>query len=169
MQNAEWVALFQKMPEEIHTKLVLVLQNCTDISIDTIFRLEPTFIVLRGRLGGTTETGLLFMVPYDQITSFYINREVKEEEIDTIFAAAKPAAAPIPTPLKVSSHQAGAKPSANGTAQVAVAGPRLSAQGTAAPAPAPKLAEPPATTARNNLLDRLRAARNAALPPGTRH
>ena len=27
-------------------------------------------------------------------------------------------------------------------------------------------AEPPATAARNNLLERLRAARNAALPPG---
>jgi hypothetical protein len=164
MQNAEWVALFSKMPQAIHAKLVLVLQNRSDIAIDTIFRLEPSFIVLRGRLGGTTETGLLFMVPYDQITSFYINREVKEEEINTIFEAA----AHVPPALKASSHQAAAKPAFNGAVPAAAVGPRPSVHGIVT-APAPKLGEPPATTARNNLLERLRAARNAAMPPSSRH
>src|SRR5258708_17171968 len=95
MQNAAWIALFSKMPQALHAKLVLVLQNRSDIAIDTIFRLEPSFVVLRGRIGGTTETGLMFMVPYDQITNIYVNREVKEEEFNAIFEAAAPAAAPI--------------------------------------------------------------------------
>ncbi len=164
MQSAEWIALFRQIPEAIQNKISLVLQNRTNISVDAIFRLEPSFVVLRGRLGGTTEGGLLFIVPYDQITNLCVNRELGEEEINAIFTV--PAAAPIKAP----SHQ--------GASRSSIPGLRPSKQGTPpAPAPAavsvaakqaesPPVPQAPATAARNNLLERLRAARNAALPHG---
>src|SRR5882724_6134840 len=91
MQNAEWISLFRQLPKELHSQLVLVAQNRTDISVDSIFRLEPTYMVIRGRLGGTTETGLLFLFPYDQISSVFVNREVKEDEAEALFQNMVPA------------------------------------------------------------------------------
>ena len=113
MQNADWIALFRRMPEELHCKLVLVMQNRTDISIDTIFRLEPSYVVIRGRLGGTVEGGLLFMVPYDQITNIFVNREIKEDEVNALFGAVPapaPAVVAATVPLKGTSNQGSMRP-----------------------------------------------------------
>ena len=55
MQNAEWITLLRQIPQALQNKVSLVLQNRSDISVDSIMRLEPSFVVLRGRLGGTTE------------------------------------------------------------------------------------------------------------------
>src|SRR5947209_1861481 len=119
MQNAEWIALLRHLPKELQSQLVIVAQNRTDISVETIFRLEPTFMVIRGRLGGTTETGLLFMFPYDQISSMFVNREVKEDEAEALFQNMVPAA-------RLGASQTGV----NGKA-------KLPASQQAAPAPAP--------------------------------
>ena len=154
MQNAEWISLFRQLPKELHSQLVVVAQNRSDISVDSIFRLEPTFMVIRGRLGGTTENGLLFLFPYDQISSVFVNREMKEDEVETLFQNIVPV-----NRLAAASHQG-----TNGTA-------KLPASATPAPAakPAPIAAQArqgdPSSIARNNLLERLRAARNAAAPP----
>ena len=165
MQNAEWIALFRQLPKELHSQLVLVAQNRSDISVDTIFRLEPSFMVIRGRMGGTTETGLLFLFPYDQISSVFINREVKEGEVDELFDK-NPAVGRL-----AASHQA-----ANGDNGVTRlngsqhdSGPRSTTAAAIATVAtlAPVMARPggdPSSVARNNLLERLRAARNAAMP-----
>src|SRR5262245_41295182 len=83
MQNAEWIALLRQIPKELHSQLVLVAQNRSDISVESICRLDPTYMVIKGRIGGTTEAGLLFMFPYDQISTVYVGREMKEDEIET--------------------------------------------------------------------------------------
>jgi hypothetical protein len=155
MQNAEWIALLRQLPKELQSQLVIVAQNRTDISVEAIFRFEPTFMVIRGRQGGTTETGLLFMFPYDQISSVFVNREVKEEEVEAMFKNMAPVA-------RLGASQTGA----NGKQKLPP-----SQQAAAPPAPAPVATQvrppgaDPSSVARNNLLERLRAARNAALPP----
>ena len=155
MQNADWVALIRRLPQELHNQLVLVLQNRMEISVETVFRLEPAYAVIRGRLAGTTEGGLLFMLPYDQLTGAYFFKAVTEAEVNSIFTG--------PVPLRPSSNQGRLKPSsiAPMPAVVPVAPPSINSN-----APPPRPVEAPATAARNNLLERLRAARNAALPPG---
>jgi len=161
MLNEEWIALFRQLPPAILPKLVLVTHNRTEISVETIFRLEATFTVLRGRVSGTTDSGLLFVLPYDVITNFYINREVDEEEINTIFGAVTPLTAP--TVQKSASHHPLKGSSHNGQVPPEVAALRPSMQGSA-PSAAAKTAEGPATTARNNLVERLRAARHTSPP-----
>src|SRR5690349_8877262 len=85
MQNAEWIALFRQMPPDMHCQAVLVLNNRAEVSIEAVFRVEPAYVMVRGRMGGTTDGGLLFTVPYDQIAAMYVYRDVKEEDIQKIF------------------------------------------------------------------------------------
>jgi hypothetical protein len=181
MQNADWIALLRLLPQTVHNRLMFVLQNRMEISVETLFRLEPTVAVVRGRLGGTTDGGLLFLVPYDQLAGVYLNQEIKDTDVAAYFGEppqAQVAQVRFPSRQGVRSQQgtapapaptaaAPAAPAPAGSAP-AVAGLRPSMLGTGpatAGAPA-KPAEAPATAARNNLLERLRAARNAALPPG---
>lgn len=159
MQNTDWIKLFKQLPSEYHNQLVLVLQNRTEISMESLFRVEPTHLLVRGRLGGTTEGGLLFVVPFDELTTIYINREVKESEVDQLFGPPK-------TPSRLIS------PSRQGVKTVVVDPPIAAATPPApppqpvAPGAVPAFGRAPDTTsvARNNLLERLRAARQAAMP-----
>ncbi len=148
MQNPEWIALFRRFPSELHSQLMLVLTNRTEIAVEAICRLEPTFIAVRGRMGGTTESGLLFMLPYDQLSGVYSSRELKESEVQAILSAASDAQ----REAAVGENLDKPSPSANGASKMVV----------------PSFGRAPESTsvARNNLLERLRAARAAATPPG---
>jgi hypothetical protein len=164
MSNPDWVALFRQLPKEVHSQLVIVSQNRTDISVDTIFKLEPAFMVIRGRLGGTTETGLLFMVPYDQISSIFVNREIKENEVDSLFQSPQMVAR-----LASASHQGANQTTSepnrlSASLQGAVPRPAVAATAKPAATAGRSVAGDPSSVARTNLLERLRAARNAANP-----
>jgi hypothetical protein len=147
MQNADWVTFFRQFPAEMHPQLVVVLNNRMEVSIETVFRVEPSYLMVRGRMGGTTDGGLLYMVPYSQMASVYLFRQIKEEEVDMVFGAPS-------SPNKALAR------SANGTE-------RPVSQGASQSTPIPAFGKPPEATsvARNNLLERLRAARQAATPP----
>lgn len=159
MQNADWIKLFKQLPSDYHNQIVLVLKNRTEISMESLFRVEPTHLVVRGRLGGTTDGGLLFVVPFDEVTTIYLNREVKESEVEQLFGPPKTPSRLIP-------------PSRQGVKTVlvdppiAAATPSPATPQPAAPAAVPAFGRAPDTTsvARNNLLERLRAARQAAMP-----
>ena len=81
MKNEEWIEIFRSIPEERHASLVVVLTNSSEISVDCLFRFEPTFVILRGRLGGTTDDNRAFFVPYSSIQYFRIDRVIKLEEL----------------------------------------------------------------------------------------
>ncbi|HEV3145209.1 MAG TPA: hypothetical protein VGZ47_15065 [Gemmataceae bacterium] len=141
MTNQEWIALLRQLPPDLHNKLILILQNRTQIVIDAIYRLEPSFALIRGRIGGTIEGGLLVMAPYDQISAIYAAKEVPEDSVIAIFdgrpaapaeAKSKPGGSHHPTPPESPSTP-----------------------------PSPTPAGDPAAL-RNNLLERLRAARQGA-------
>jgi hypothetical protein len=143
--NPEWIKLFRQIPQDLHNKLILILRNRSEVVVETIYRLEPAFAVMRARMGGTIEGGLLVMTPYNQITSIYVTREVPEENVKALFEA-KPPAAQTETNGRLSgSHHASPMPEPS----------KPLAQQPVAPDPA---------ALRNNLLERLRAARQAAAP-----
>lgn len=144
MQNAEWISMLRLLPAELHSQIVLVLSNRVEVSVDVICRLEPTFIAVRGRMGGTTETGLLFLLPYDQLSGVYLSRELGDAEVQAIFNI--PAAGEEKTPA----------------AQENVDRPTPSNNGSSKVVPSFGRAPDATSVARNNLLERLRAARQAA-------
>jgi hypothetical protein len=69
------------IPPDQHSQLVVVTNNGVELSIELLVRTDPTFLVFRGRVCGQSDDGRMFFVPYSQITFYYLNRFVKEDEI----------------------------------------------------------------------------------------
>jgi hypothetical protein len=137
MTNQEWIDMFRLIPDEEQNQLVLVLLNGSEISVDVLFRYEPNFLVLRGRVAGTTDEGRAFFVPYDQMLYYRIERVVNVAELREIVSKGRPmgeVVAPVQSPAPES-----AAPPTPATTNGAVVGD--------------------AAATRNALLDRIRAAR----------
>jgi len=131
MTNQEWMEMLRVIPEADQNTLVLVLQNGCEISVDFFFRFETNFLVLRGRVGGTTDEARAFFVPYDQMLYFRIERVTNLIDLQEMMGLAKAiAAVPVEEPA--------------------------AAEAPSAPVVAPVT---DATANRNALLDRIRAAR----------
>jgi len=133
MQSGEWIDMLRVLPVEQHNTIVLVLKNRAEIAVDTLYRFDTNFLVLRGRVGGTTDEGRAFFIPYDQMVYYRIERVVKLEELQSFFDAQPERALATPSD------------------PVAPAQPQAPAAPTAQP--------PDANSTRNALLDRIRAAR----------
>jgi hypothetical protein len=148
MQNADWTNIFRQIPVELQSQLMVVLNNRAEIAVETIYRLESPFVVLRGRMGGTTDNGLMFVLPYDQLSGIYLSRVITDADVEAMFNG----------PLTVQKTS----PSAQGNAER----PAVDATGKSSPGMVPSFGRAPEATsvARNNLLERLRAARQAAAP-----
>lgn len=88
MRAEEWIEMIRMIPEAQHPQLVLVLQNGAEINIDTLFRYESNYLVIRGRLGGSTDESRGFFIPYDQLLYFRLERVVKLNELRDIYGEA---------------------------------------------------------------------------------
>jgi hypothetical protein len=85
----------------------LSLQNGSEICVDTVFRFEPTFAVIRGRAGGSIDEARGFFVPYDQMLYLKLDRVIRLEELEAMFGPSTPVkttATPVmtsaqPTPI----------------------------------------------------------------------
>ena len=104
MTAHEWINMFRLIPET-EQKLVIVLQNGTELCVDTLVRFEPTFLVLRGRAGGSIDESRGFFVPYDQMTCLRLDRVLTLNDLETMFG---PPDAPPPklteTPVTISAN-----------------------------------------------------------------
>jgi len=164
MTNAEWVDLLNLIPESQHSQLVIMLSSGSELGIETILRLDQSYVVFRGRALGSTEEGRVFFVPLSQIVFLNLNRYVREDEIHKLFdveappasAAALPPAASLPPPPTGS----GTVPRLNplppiprpAPVEVPTNGPR--------PTPAlPYVPPAPTAAAKSSILERLRAQR----------
>jgi hypothetical protein len=134
MTNVEWIDMLRVVPEDDQNQMVIVLQNGAEITVDTLFGFEPNFLVMRGRVGGTTDEGRAFFIPYDQMLYCRIERVTNIAEIRDFMQGKSKAAAPVSSEPII--HTA--------PAPIAVA-------------PVPPVTD--ATANRNALLDRIRAAR----------
>lgn len=90
MTSSEWMEMIRLVPESEHGKLVIVLLNGCELCVDTVVRFEPTFLVMRGRQGGTIEEARGFFVPYEQMLCLRIERTIKIEELEGFFGGIPP-------------------------------------------------------------------------------
>lgn len=123
--------ILDKVPAEDMGKVVLCLRSGAAITIDTIARKETDYLVLRGRENGTTDEGRAFFVPYEDVLFVKLDRPTRVDELKRMYGE-KVAVAAGPTDER-----------ADGTATT----------------PAPSAPMDPAAIAKQNLLDRIRAAR----------
>jgi hypothetical protein len=162
MLREDCMEMFKRIPEGMHPQVNLVLRNTFSLAVDTVARFEETYIVFRGREGGTSDDGRAFFVPYDEISYIRVERVVRVGELKQMYGeqgyqdsedrfaemerqlleqAGIPVAPPKPVPTSTPMT------------------PMPTPAPTAAPGPVPVLASDPASIARQNLLDRIRAAR----------
>src|SRR5206468_1157898 len=90
MQAAAWVALLRRIPPEQHDVLVIVTTAGAEISIQTLFRTDAEFLVIRGRMAGTTDNGRTLIIPYDQINYLAFAKPVAETVLRSLFDGPEP-------------------------------------------------------------------------------
>ncbi|MFO0851980.1 MAG: hypothetical protein U0871_25945 [Gemmataceae bacterium] len=141
MRREEVDDLFRRVPEADHTKVVIVLAGGQAVSVETVFQVGPDLLIVRGREVGSNDEGRAFFLPYPIISFVKMERLVRLEELAGMFTGGQlPAAAPRP------------------------AGTSAPASAPATPPPAGPVLDPTAI-AKQNLLERLRAARTSGGSP----
>jgi hypothetical protein len=165
MQSGGWIALLRLIPPAQQENLVLTTTSGNEIAIQGVVRTEPDYMVIRGRLTGTTEGGGFFFMPYDQIHYLGFQKPLKEADVRAMFgekvfqdyirqeapaeAAAPPVAEPAPPPQPAAPAIPAPAPAKPGDSD---ARPRPS--GVAGPEPRPS------ATNKAALLERLRSRRS---------
>lgn len=146
MHSAAWIDLLKRIPPAQHDNLMLLTTIGTEITIQGILRLEEEYLVIRGRVAGTTDAGRFFFVPYSQINYLGFLRTVKEADVYALYGA--------PPPEPTAAKPAETEPSAQAPAE----GPPATAP--VEPVPSPPV-EPPVPKdekpSKTILLERLRA------------
>jgi hypothetical protein len=160
MQGPSWITLFERIPVTLHDSLALTLATGSEILMQSVLRLESDFVLLRGRMSGSTDAGRVLIVPYDQIVNLAFTKRMLEADVQAVFGQT------LESPASLG--QAGA--AAGGVADAATApGQELarpaetqpaaaSAKPQAAPVPAGAAAKVPTSPpSKSILLARLRA------------
>ena len=104
MPSTAWSRLLRLVPPKEQDGLMLVTCNHTEFAVQAILRLDPDFLVIKGRLAGSQDAGRIFFVPYEQIDHVGFYRAVKDAEFNEMFAgldAPPPAVAAPPEPAAV--------------------------------------------------------------------
>ena len=149
MQREDCVAMFERIPEKDHSYVVVVMKNQFNLTVDQIAKFEKVFMAFRGREGGTTDEGRSFFVPYEEIAYLRIERVVKLSELKAMFGDT----GHIDSEDRLAQPEQEKKPA--------------SLTDTPLPLPLPVAPTDPASIAKQNLLDRIRAARNNAAGSAT--
>ncbi|MCI0701569.1 MAG: hypothetical protein L0241_10845 [Planctomycetia bacterium] len=148
MRREDCVDLFQKIPESSHAQVNLVLHNQAMLTVDVIARFEPTYLVFRGREGGSTDEGRAFFVPYEEIAYLRIDKVVRVGELKRMFGET----GYVDSEDRLGGEEQGTSTDADAKPDLDVTTP----QSTPTPISLPM---DPAAIAKQNLLDRIRAAR----------
>ena len=140
MRKEDCVDMFKRIPEEMHPQVNLVFHNAFVVSVEVVVRFETNYLVCRGREGGTSDEGRAFFVPYEEVSYIRIEREVRVGELKKMY---------------------GETGYIDAEDRLSLASVDSRAVDTKTPLPVPEASNPtdPASIAKKNLLDRIRAAR----------
>ncbi len=145
MRKEDCQDVFRRIPESMHSQVNLALRNGSLLSVDTVVRFEPHYIVFRGREGGSTEEGRAFFVPYDEICYLKIERVTRLGELKQMYGETGHVDAE--ERLSVGAVEKPAEPA------------DTTAASTPSPLTSPLMPNDSASIAKQNLLNRIRAAR----------
>jgi hypothetical protein len=140
MLREELVEILGRIPELDHPKIQFVMQNGSMMSLDILVRMEPTYMVMRGREAGNQDEGRAFFVPYVDISFLKIERVMTLSEMDAMYSD-------LPNYGKRTTRDT------RGETEIET------------PPPQPSAPLDPAAIAKQNLLDRIRAAKSISGVP----
>ena len=85
MHDASWIALFRRIPANLHEGLVLTLTTGAELVVQSIVKLDTEVVILRGRVAGTHEGGRVILLPYTQLLAVNFTRRLTQTDVTTIF------------------------------------------------------------------------------------
>jgi hypothetical protein len=85
MQGTFWINLFSRIPANLHDSLALILVTGSELVVQKFIKLDSEFIVLRGRMAGTTDGGRVVVLPYQQLVAFAFTKRMTDPEVEAIF------------------------------------------------------------------------------------
>lgn len=147
MRRDDCMEMFGKIPEGMHPHVNLVLRNGFCLSVSMVARYEENYVVFSGREGGTSDESRGFFVPYDEISYIRIEKPIRVGELKSMYG--ETGYQDMEDRLDAMTREAEGKTESTPAKQA----PLPVANGT------PLMASDPAAIARQNLLDRIRAAR----------
>jgi hypothetical protein len=173
MQGYGWRSVLGRIPPQAHDSLVAVTLTGLEIMIRGIVRMEEDFLILRGRMAGSTDAGRVIILPFDQINYLGFNKMIAEAELQAMFGSA-----PAPVVWQNSQPSLPAGPMAEAASEGQPESGTLAAPpipvtgggetpGPKPPAPGGKGTAKPGHPSKSLLLARLRArlAGDGAKPP----
>jgi hypothetical protein len=98
MHSNAWVELLRQVPEKLHQNLLVMTAVGNEIAVQDIVQLGPEYVVIRGRLAGTSDLGRAFFVPFDRIIYIGFQKAVPPTELYGMYGAVPPAPKPEPQP-----------------------------------------------------------------------
>lgn len=85
--------MLRRIPANLQDNLALGITTGAEIVVQKIVKLEPDFMIVRGRLAGTQDSGRIVLVPYGELTFVAIQQFLKDVEVEAIFGKGAPVAA----------------------------------------------------------------------------
>jgi hypothetical protein len=150
MRREDCMEMFERIPEGMHPQVNLVLRNRYVLSVNMVARYEDSYIVFNGREGGTSDEGRGFFVPYDEISYIRIERPVRIGELKLMYGE---------TGYQDMEDRLDAQTQAAAAKDAEAAGSPSLPTTVPVTVPVPITGADPASIAKQNLLDRIRAAR----------
>lgn len=160
MQSTLWVRLLRQVPAGQLQRLTIVTTIGAEIAIQEIVQMAEEYLILRGRLQGTSDAGRLFLVPLDQVSFVSSQVEMKDDAIRAIFGPGHGAAyvapsAPPPVAAPALAETAAVHEPAAGSAEEPQPAAAEPAAGETPEQPKPS-EKPAGPVNRSELLERLR-------------
>ncbi|HMP01240.1 MAG TPA: hypothetical protein PKD86_12145 [Gemmatales bacterium] len=85
MTIEQYIKLFKSLPEAETEMLIVAMKNGMEVAVQRIMRFEEHYMLVRGRLGGTDQGNLIFLIDYDNITFAYFSRVIEDYRVQEIF------------------------------------------------------------------------------------
>jgi hypothetical protein len=118
MTRPEWINLLRRLPTPLVENAILGTSGGAEIAVHSIVRVEEDYLVIRGRLTGTTENACFYLLPFERVNLFGFPKGVKEPDLRALFgspAAPPPAETPAAAPPEAGPAAAPEDASATGT------------------------------------------------------
>jgi hypothetical protein len=99
MHGSVWVALMRQIPPEQQNQYMLMTRSGVEIAIQSLLRVEPHLVILKGRLAGSQEAGRIFFLPYHNIDFVGSAQPMTDSDFNETFGSLVfPEALPAPPP-----------------------------------------------------------------------
>ena len=85
MQSEAWAELLRLIPPALRENLSLTTSTGAEIALQNIVRADRDYLVIRGRVTGTTDGHGLFIIPFDRLSHLSFPKSVNEAEVRALF------------------------------------------------------------------------------------